>query len=76
MGATAGTPAGGSGGASAAAGSGATPTGPKPFVVPVAQCTAAHDQMLYQTHNDDIRNISSNCAAGKIMGPSGENCGN
>jgi hypothetical protein len=45
-------------------------------MVPVAQCTDAHDQMLYQMHNDDIRNISSNCAAGKIMGPSGENCVN
>ena len=70
-GATAGSSAG-TGAAGAAAGSGGT--GPKGLVVPVAQCTAAHDQMLYQTQNDKIRNISSNCASGKLMGPSGENC--
>jgi hypothetical protein len=73
---TAGTGAAGSsagaGATSAAAGSGGS--GPKGLVVPVAQCTDPHDQMLYNMQATAIRNISSNCASGKLMGPSGENC--
>ena len=41
---------------------------------PIDQCTDAHDQALYESQSAMIRAISGACAAGRMTGPSLENC--